>query len=141
MLTLTKKYTFQELCEKLSTFPVGTRFKNKGGFLIGVEFLKSSWHSYTKALYWLESGEPVFITDHISEDSFELVADYREISWQEALERIKKAIDCVPAGDPELFYRHHNEIKSINVYDMFGEDLPIEDFIDLFNMEFYVANK
>ncbi|WAX15699.1 hypothetical protein EG103P3_00030 [Enterococcus phage EG103P3] len=69
------------------------------------------------------------------------MADYIQISWQEALERLKKSFDCVPAGDLELFYKHHNKVKAINVYDMFGEDLPIEDFIDLFNMEFYVANK
>lgn len=137
---MTKQYTFQELCENLFTFPTGTRFKNMAGEVIKVEYLRSTWHSSTKALYW-ESGEPVTITDDILEDSFELVADYIQISWQEALERLKKAFDCVPAGDPELFYKHHNKVKAINVYDMFGEDLPIEDFIDLFNMEFYVANK
>lgn len=138
---MTKQYTFQELCEKLFTFPTGTRFKNKAGEVVEIEYLHGTWHSSTKGLYWLESTQPVTITDDIVKDSFELVADYSQISWQEALDRIKKAIDCRPAGDPELFYQHHNEIKAISVYDMFGEDLPIEDFIDLFNMEFYVANK
>lgn len=88
---MTKQYTFQELCENMFTFPTGTRFKNRAGEVVEIEYLHGIWHSSTKALYWLESTQPVTITDDIVKDSFELVADYSRISWKEALERIKKS--------------------------------------------------
>lgn len=137
---MTKKYTFQELCENLFTFPTGTRFKNMVGEVIKVEYLRSTWHSSTKALYW-ESGEPVTITDDILEDSFELVVDYIQISWQEAFEMIKKAVESYYQRLTGVFIESDDGFQEINTYDDFEEDLDIEDFIDLFRMTFYKSNK
>lgn len=137
---MTKKYTFQELCENLFTFPTGTRFKNMVGEVIKVEYLRSTWHSSTKALYW-ESGEPVTITNDILEDSFELVVDYIQISWQEAFEMIKKAVESYYQRLTGVFIESDDGFQEINTYDDFEEDLDIEDFIDLFRMTFYKSNK
>lgn len=137
---MTKKYTFQELCENLFIFPTGTRFKNMVGEVIKVEYLRSTWHSSTKALYW-ESGEPVTITDDILEDSFELVVDYIQISWQEAFEMIKKAVESYYQRLTGVFIESDDGFQEINTYDDFEEDLDIEDFIDLFRMTFYKSNK
>lgn len=138
---MAKQYTFAELCKELGKFPVGTRFKNKGGLLVEVEYLQSSWHSSIKALYWLESGKPVTITDDISEDTFELVADYREISWQEALQKIEDAYKAIPTKRTGVFIDEFEGMQEISVYDLFKEDLPFVDFIDIFKETFYVLNE
>ena len=138
---MSRALSLVDIIEQLPDTPVGTRFETAAGreLYVGTQpFLDTGSQ---KVLKWRSSGEPVSITAKNVGATYHLIPDYVEIGWQEAFEMIKKAVESYNTHLSGVFIESDDGFQEITTLDDFEEDLDVEDFIDLFRMKFYKANK
>lgn len=138
---MNKALSLVDIIEQLPDLPVGTRFEADYGseFYVGTQTEPSPANQ--KVLKWKSTGKIVGITEITVEATYHLIPDYIEISWQEALEMIRKAVKAFNQRLTGVFIESDDGFQEIISIDDFEEDLNVEDFIDLFNMKFYKSNK
>lgn len=138
---MNKALSLVDIIEQLPDIPLGTRFETADGrgLYVGTQPLLDTGSQ--RVLKWRSCGEPVAITAINVAATYHLIPDYVEIGWQEAFEMIEKAVESFNTHLSGVFIESDDGFQEITSFDDFEEDLGIEDFIDLFRMKFYKANK
>lgn len=138
---MSRALSLVDIIEQLPDTPLGTRFETADGreLYVGTQpFLDTGSQ---RVLKWRSSGEPVAITAKNVEATYHPIPDYVEIGWPEAFGMIEEAVESFNTHLSGVFIESDDGFQEITTFDDFEEDLDIEDFIDLFRMKFYKANK
>lgn len=138
---MSRALSLVEIIEQLTDLPIGTRFETAAGSELYVATQTVLPTVSQRVLKWKLSGQLVGITAETVGDTYHLIPDYVEISWQEAFEMIKEAVESFHNRTTGVFIEGDGGFQAITTIDDFEEDLDIEDFIDLFRMTFYKSNK
>lgn len=138
---MNKALSLADIIEQLTELPLGTRFETDSGRELYVATQTVIPTVSQRVLKWKLSGQLVGITAETVGDTYHLIPDYVEISWQEAFEMIKEAVESFHQRLTGVFIESDDGFQEITALDDFEEDLGVEDFIDLFRMTFYKSNK
>ena len=138
---MNKALSLADIIEQLTELPLGTRFETSAGSELYVATQTVIPTVSQRVLKWKLSGQLVGITAETVGDTYRLIPDYVEISWQEAFEMIKEAVESFHHRTTGVFIEGDDGFQAITTIDDFEEDLDIEDFIDLFRIKFYKSNK
>lgn len=138
---MSRALSLVDIIEQLTELPIGTRFVTDYGSKLYVSTQTEPNPDNQKVLKWESSNQMVSITEVTVEATYHLIPDYIEISWQEAFEMIKEAVESFHHRTTGVFIEGDGGFQAITTIDDFEEDLDIEDFIDLFRMTFYKSNK
>lgn len=139
---MSRALSLVDIIEQLTELPVGTRFVTDYGSKLYVSTQTEPNPDNQKVLKWESSNQMVGITEITVEATYHLIPDYVEISWQEAFEMIKEAVESFHPRTTGVFIEGQiGGFQAITTIDDFEEDLDIEDFSDLFRMTFYKSNK
>ncbi|MGN8688798.1 hypothetical protein ACTND8_02705 [Atopobiaceae bacterium HCP3S3_F7] len=138
---MNKALSLVDIIEQLPDTPVGTRFETDYGSELYVSTQTEPQADSQKVLKWKSNDRLVGITEVTVGTTYYLIPDYIEISWQEAFEMIKEAVESFHHRTTGVFIEGDGGFQAITTIDDFEEDLDIGDFIDLFRMTFYKSNK
>lgn len=138
---MSRALSLVDIIEQLPDLPIGTRFETAAGSELYVATQTVLPTVSQRVLKWKLSGQLVGITAETVGATYHLIPDYVEISWQEAFEMIKEAVESFHHRTTGVFIEGDGGFQAITTIDDFEEDLDIEDFIDLFRMTFYKSNK
>lgn len=138
---MSRALSLVDIIEQLPDTPVGTRFETSAGSELYVATQTVLPTVSQRVLKWKLSGQLVGITAETVGDTYHLIPDYVEISWQEAFEIICEATQPIKGMHTGVYIEGDDGFQEITPIDDFERDLDIEDFIDLFRMKFYKSNK
>lgn len=138
---MSRALSLVDIIEQLTELPLGTRFETSSGSELYVATQTVIPTVSQRVLKWKLSGQLVGITAETVGATYHLIPDYVEIGWQEAFGMINEAIGKGSSLHTKVFIDTGDGFSEISAYDELEEDLGVEDFSDLFHIEFYKSNK
>lgn len=137
---MTKTFTFQELADSIQHLPVGMILESNYQKKYEVDYLRDVWHSGTKTIYDVLTGNPARIDSVMATASFKVVEEpdkYRKIAAPEALARLYKAFrDGENALPANVFWYEDKKYVEVELFEELGDHF-IADFDDIFRKDYF----